>query len=63
MGGGIDLGDLRFRPHVVGIVELWKDFLCNDETLSFPGAGPRRWPERQLSQRRWPHEAQLISSH
>ena len=24
--GGIDAGDLRFRPWVVGIVEIWKDF-------------------------------------
>ena len=24
--GGIDPGDLRFRPRVVGVVEIWKDF-------------------------------------
>ena len=24
--GGIDQGDLRFRPWVVGVVEIWKDF-------------------------------------
>ena len=54
MGGGIDLGDLRFRSHVVEIVENLKDVLSDDEPLSFPGAGPRRWPERQLSRRAGP---------
>ena len=24
--GGIDPGDLRFRPQVVGVVEMWTDF-------------------------------------
>ena len=24
--GGIDPGDLRFRPRVVGDVEIWEDF-------------------------------------
>ena len=24
--GGIDPGDLRFRPRVVGVVQIWKDF-------------------------------------
>ena len=24
--GGIDPGDLRFRPQVVGVVDTWKDF-------------------------------------
>ena len=24
--GGIDQGDLRFRPRVVAVVEIWKDF-------------------------------------
>ena len=24
--GGIDAGDLRFSPQVVGVVEIWKDF-------------------------------------
>ena len=43
--GGIDPGDLRFRPRVAGIVEIWKDFKPGDETLSSPGAaGPQRWP-------------------
>ena len=23
--GGIDPGDLRFRPQVVGVVEIWND--------------------------------------
>ena len=24
--GGIDPGDLHFRPRAVGVVEIWKDF-------------------------------------
>ena len=24
--GGIDPGDIRFRPRVVGVVQVWKDF-------------------------------------
>ena len=24
--GGIDPGDLRFRPRVVGVVEIWKEY-------------------------------------
>ena len=24
--GGIDPGDLRFRPRLVGVVEIWTDF-------------------------------------
>ena len=50
--GGIDPGDLRFRPRVVGVIEIWKYFESGDEKLSSPGvAGPRRCPERQLSLR------------
>ena len=50
MWGGIDPGDLCFRPRVVGFVEIWRDFSSGDEKLSSPGAtGPRRWPEGQLS--------------
>ena len=26
LAGGVDPGDLRFRPQVVGVVEVWKDF-------------------------------------
>ena len=52
MWGGIDPGDLCFRPRVVGFVEIWRDFSSGDEKLSSPGAtGPRRCPERQLSPR------------
>ena len=52
MRGGIDPGNLRFRPRVVGVVEVWKDFYSGDDTLSSPGAaGPRRCSERQLSPR------------
>ena len=50
--GGIDQGDLRFLPRVVGVVEISKAFRSRDETLSSPGvAGTRRCPERQLSPR------------
>ena len=50
--GGIDPGDLCFRPQVVGVVEVWRELSSGDKTLSSPGAaGPRRWPERQLSPR------------
>ena len=49
--GGID-PSLRFRPRVVRVVEIWKNFPSADETLSSPGvAGPRRFPEGQLSPR------------
>ena len=48
----IDPGDLCFRPWVGGIVEIWRDFSSRDKTLPSPGAaGPRRWPEGQLSPR------------
>ena len=47
--GGINPGDLRFRPLFVGVVEIWKDFVSGDETLSSPGAaGPRRCPVGKL---------------
>ena len=50
--GGIDPEDLRFRPRVVGVVEIWKDFSPGDVKLSSPGAaGPRRCPVGQLSPR------------
>ena len=51
MRSGIDPWDLRFRPRVVGAVEIWKDFKSGDETLSSTGAAERRWPEGQLSPR------------
>ena len=50
--GGIFPGGLRFRPRVVGVVEIWKDLLSRDGNLSSPGAaGSRPWPEGQLSPR------------
>ena len=50
--GASDPGDPRFRPRVVGVVDIWKYFKCRDESLSSPGeAGRRRWPDRQLSPR------------
>ena len=34
--GGTDPGYLRFRPRVVGDVEIWKDLWSGDGTLSSP---------------------------
>ena len=60
---GIDAGDLRFRPRVVVVVEIWKNFLSEDETLSFPGvAGPRSCPEGKLSPRAGSTSLKPISS-
>ena len=50
--GGIVLWGLRFRPRVVGVVEIWKDLRLRDGTISTPcAAGPRRGPEGQLFRR------------
>ena len=54
MRGGIDPGDLRFRPrafeYIYSGVYIWKDFVPGDNTLPSPGAvGPRRCPERKFS--------------
>ena len=50
--GSIDSGDLSLLPRVVRVVEVWKEFSSGDEALSFLcAAGPRRWPEGQLSPR------------
>ena len=50
--GDIDPRDHWFRPWVVGVSYEWKDSRRRDETLSsLCAAGPRRWPEGQLSQR------------
>ena len=52
MRGGIDPGDLRIRARVNEVVEICKDLLPRDKNLSSAGAaGPRRWPEVQLSPR------------
>ena len=49
---GIDPGDLRFRPRVFGVVDIWKYFCPGDGNLSSPGAaGPRRCPAGKLSTR------------
>ena len=45
-------GRPAFTSSVVRVVEIWKEFWSGDGNLSSPGAaGPRRWPERQLSPR------------
>ena len=50
--GGIDAGDFFFYPRVVRVVEVWRYFSFGDGNFFFPGAaGPRRWPEGQLSPR------------
>ena len=50
LAGGIDPGDLRFRPRVVEVVQIWKELSSGDWKLSSPGAaGPQSWPEGQLS--------------
>ena len=62
--GGINPGDLRFRPRVVVVAEIWKDFFPGDGKLSSPGvAGPRRWPEEQLSPRAGSNYHQILHSH
>ena len=47
--GRLRPGDLGFRPRVIEVVHVWKDFRTGDRILSSPdAAGPRRWPEGQL---------------
>ena len=44
--GGLDRGNLRLCSRVVEVEEIWRIFLCGDETAPFPGsAGPKRRPE------------------
>ena len=46
MQGGIDAGDYRFPPQVVGDVYVRNNILPADGTLPSPGAAePRRWPD------------------
>ena len=35
--GGIDPGDLRFHPELVGFVDVWDDFRTGNGTLSPAG--------------------------
>ena len=61
--GGINPGDLRFRPRVVGVVDIWKGFESGDETHP-----PRVWRDSGVGPRgtlaaRWLHEPQPISNH
>ena len=38
---GIETGDLRFHPRVIGVVGIWEDFLSRDWNSEFLGAaGP-----------------------
>ena len=47
--GGIDPGGHRFRPRVVGVVEIWKDFLSVDGTLSSPGCADFKYKRQPIS--------------
>ena len=50
--GGFDPGDHRFRPWVVGVVDVWRDCRTGDEDLSSRGAARSRCsPEGQLPPR------------
>ena len=56
---GIDPGDLRFRPRVIGIEEVLRDFSSGNKTLSSPGAaGLQQWPEVKL----WPRAGSISLS-
>ena len=46
---GFDPGDHRFRPRVVGVVDLWRDSRTEDRDVSSPSAA-KSWvfPEGQL---------------
>ena len=57
--GGLDPGDHHFRPHVVGVVKVWKNCFFEDETPSSSDAArPRRWPEGKIL----PHVGSMSSS-
>ena len=59
--GGIDPGNLRVRPRVVGVVEIWKDLLPEDGNLSSPGCAGSMYDPQSISNRlvglRFPHRA------
>ena len=44
MRGGVDPGEVGFRPQFVGVEVVWKDFRNVDRALSSSGAG--RYPPR-----------------
>ena len=57
--GGIDPGDLRLPPRVVGVVEIWKGFEPGMAIYPPRGAaGPLRWLKGQLS----PHVGSMSPS-
>ena len=63
MRGGIDPpGDRRFRRRVIGVVEMWKDFLSGVETLSPRARRDLSVGQRGNSRRRWLCEPQPISN-
>ena len=52
MRGGIDPGDLRFRPRIIPVVDVWNNFGSGDGNVSPRGTvGPRRWAEGRLPPR------------
>ena len=54
--------DLRFRPQVVGVVEICKDFQSGDETQSFPSAATSALARGATLAARWLYEPQPISN-
>ena len=59
--GGIDPRNLRFRPRVVGVVEIWKDFQPGDGNLSSPGCAGSMYDLQLITDRPvglgFPHRA------
>ena len=38
MRGGMDPGEIGFRPLIVEVVDMWRDLLSRDEALLSPGS-------------------------
>ena len=52
MRGGVDPPrELRFRPRVVGFVDVWKDFRSGDGNLSSPGCAGSMFEPKPISDR------------
>ena len=63
LGSGINPGDLRFRPRVVGVVDM-EGFLTRGWELILPGCGGTSAFTRGATlAARWLHEPQPISDH
>ena len=61
MRGGIGPGGHRFRPRLVGVVDVWNDFVSGNDVLSAPGGDVSTNPRLELSKKavglRFPHRA------